>query len=275
MTSMTRRLVAFSLVAVLAFGATWQPAAAQRADEKAAPAPAAAADAGLVAAAASLRVALDEIAKQFEAQGGTKITITYGATNNLVRQVEEGAPFQIFLAADEASVARLEKAGKTEGAPQVLVEGRLAIVVPQGSPVTPDASLEGLKKALADGKVRHISIANPELAPYGKAAREALQKVGLWDLAQPLLVQGENVGQAVQFVTTGAAEVGLVAQSLLIAPDVAAKVTQVAVDKSLHAPLRQGMALLKNAGPESKAFYAFLTTPAAKAVFEKNGFNVP
>lgn len=275
MTSMTRRLVAFSLVAVLAFGATWQPAAAQRADEKAASAPAAAADAGLVAAAASLRVALDEIAKQFEAQGGTKITITYGATNNLVRQVEEGAPFQIFLAADEASVARLEKAGKTEGAPQVLVEGRLAIVVPQGSPVTPDAGLEGLKKALADGKVRHISIANPELAPYGKAAREALQKVGLWDQAQPLLVQGENVGQAVQFVTTGAAEVGLVAQSLLIAPDVAAKVTQVAVDNSLHAPLRQGMALLKNAGPESKAFYAFLTTPAAKAVFEKNGFNVP
>ena len=228
-----------------------------------------------VAAAASLRVALDEIAALFEKKNGSKIKISYGATGNLVRQIEEGAPFELFLAADEASVARLEKNGKTEGATAALVDGRLAVVAPAGGAVKVDADLAGLKQALADGTVKHISIANPELAPYGKAAREALQKAGLWDQVQPLLVQGENIGQAAQYVTTGAAEVGLVAQSLLFAPDVASKVTQAPVNPSLYNPIRQGMALLKNASASTKAFHAFLKTPEASAVFEKNGFNIP
>jgi molybdate transport system substrate-binding protein len=228
-----------------------------------------------VAAAASLRVALDEIAKQFETKTGSKIAISYGATGNLVRQIEEGAPFELFLAADEASVARLEKNGKTEGATSALVDGRLAIVAPVGSAVKVDADLAGLKQALADGTVKHISIANPELAPYGKAARDALQKAGLWDQVQPLLVQGENIGQAAQYVTTGAAEVGLVAQSLLFAPDVASKITQAPVNPSLYAPIRQGMALLKNASTPTKDFHAFLKSPEASAVFEKNGFSIP
>ncbi len=228
-----------------------------------------------VAAAASLRVALDEIAGLFEKKNGSKIKISYGATGNLVRQIEEGAPFELFLAADEASVARLEKNGKTEGATAALVDGRLAVVAPAGGAVKVDADLAGLKQALADGTVKHISIANPELAPYGKAAREALQKAGLWDQVQPLLVQGENIGQAAQYVTTGAAEVGLVAQSLLFAPDVASKVTQAPVNPSLYNPIRQGMALLKNASASTKAFHAFLKTPEASAVFEKNGFNIP
>ena len=228
-----------------------------------------------VAAAASLRVALDEIAALFEKNNGSKIKISYGATGNLVRQIEEGAPFELFLAADEASVARLEKNGKTEGATAALVDGRLAVVAPAGGAVKVDADLAGLKQALADGTVKHISIANPELAPYGKAAREVLQKAGLWDQVQPLLVQGENIGQAAQYVTTGAAEVGLVAQSLLFAPDVASKVTQAPVNPSLYNPIRQGMALLKNASSSTKAFHAFLKTPEASAVFEKNGFNIP
>lgn len=256
------------------FAAVATHAFAQDAGGKPEAKPAAALDAP-VAAAASLRIALDEIAKAFEAKTGTSIKISYGATGNLVRQIEEGAPFELFLAADEASVARLEKNGKTDGAPMPLVDGRLAIVAPQGSPVAVDGTLAGLKQALADGKVKHIAIANPDLAPYGKAARDVLQKIGLWDQVQPLLVQGENIGQAAQFVTTGAAEVGLIAQSLLFAPDVAAKVTQAPVDPSLYAPIRQGMALLKNANATTKDFYAFLKSPEASAVFEKNGFSIP
>lgn len=260
-------LMAWAAPAALAQDAGAKPGAA-------APAPAAATDAP-VAAAASLRVALDEVAKLFEAKSGNKIKISYGATGNLVRQIEEGAPFELFLAADEASVARLEKNGKTEGATSALVDGRLAIVAPTGSAVKVDKDLAGLKQALADGTVKHLSIANPELAPYGKAAKEALEKAGLWDKAQPLLVQGENIGQAAQYVTTGAAEVGLVAQSLLFAPDVASKVTQSPVDPSLYKPIRQGMALLKNASATTKAFHAFLKTPDASAVFQKNGFDIP
>jgi molybdate transport system substrate-binding protein len=228
-----------------------------------------------VAAAASLRIALDEIAELYEAKSGNKIKISYGATGNLVRQIEEGAPFELFLAADEASVQRLEKNGKTDGAPLALVDGRLAIAVPKGSTVKIDGGLAGLKQALADGTVKHISIANPELAPYGKAASQALNRAGLWDQAQPLLVQGENIGQAAQFVATGAAEVGFVAQSLMFAPDMAAKVDHAPVDPSLYAPIRQGMALLKNANTSTKDFFAFLKSQEASAVFEKNGFAIP
>lgn len=258
-------LLAFTAPAVLAQDAGAKPEAKAAAVVTDSP----------VAAAASLRVALDEIAALFEKKNGSKIKISYGATGNLVRQIEEGAPFELFLAADEASVARLEKNGKTEGPTAALVDGRLAVVAPAGGAVKVDADLAGLKQALADGTVKHISIANPELAPYGKAAREALQKAGLWDQVQPLLVQGENIGQAAQYVTTGAAEVGLVAQSLLFAPDVASKVTQAPVNPTLYNPIRQGMALLKNASEPTKAFHAFLKTPEASAVFEKNGFNIP
>jgi molybdate transport system substrate-binding protein len=228
-----------------------------------------------VAAAASLRIALDEIAKLFEAKTGNKIKISYGATGNLVRQIEEGAPFELFLAADEASPARLEKNGKTEGAPVALVDGRLAIAAPKGGAVKVDGSLAGLKQALADGTVKHIAIANPELAPYGKASQAAMQKAGVWEQAQPLLVQGENIGQAAQFVATGAAEVGFVAQSLMYAPDMAAKVEHVPVDPGLYTPIRQGMTLLKNANASTKAFYEFLKSAEASAVFEKNGFGIP
>lgn len=275
---MTKSNLGFLLSAAYALTLLAWPlpaALAQDAGAKPEAKPAAAATDSPVAAAASLRVALDEIAALFEKKNGSKIKISYGATGNLVRQIEEGAPFELFLAADEASVARLEKNGKTDGAPAALVDGLLAVVAPAGGAVKVDGDLAGLKQALADGTVKHVSIANPELAPYGKAARDALQKAGLWDQVQPLLVQGENIGQAAQYVTTGAAEVGLVAQSLLFAPDVASKVTQAPVNASLYNPIRQGFALLKNASASTKAFHAFLTTPAASAVFEKNGFKIP
>lgn len=232
-------------------------------------------EAPVIAAAASLRIALGQVARAFTAETGQAVTVTYGATGNLVRQVEEGAPFQVFLAADEASVARLKQNGKTDGDSAILVEGRLAIVVPHASAIEVDPGLEGLKAALGSGQIKHLSIANPELAPYGKAAQEALTRVGLWDGVRPLLVQGENIGQAAQYVTTGAAEAGLVAQSLLIAPEVAAKVKQVAVDPALYKPIKQGMTVLKGAGDVAKAFYAYLKTEAATAIFERNGFNVP
>lgn len=275
---MTKSNLGFLLTAAYALTLLAWPlpaALAQDAGAKPEAKPVAAATDSPVAAAASLRVALDEIAALFEKKNGSKIKISYGATGNLVRQIEEGAPFELFLAADEASVARLEKNGKTDGAPAALVDGLLAVVAPAGGAVKVDGDLAGLKQALADGTVKHVSIANPELAPYGKAARDALQKAGLWDQVQPLLVQGENIGQAAQYVTTGAAEVGLVAQSLLFAPDVASKVTQAPVNASLYNPIRQGFALLKNASALTKAFHAFLTTPEASAVFEKNGFKIP
>lgn len=229
----------------------------------------------VIAAAASLRDALEQISPLFEKKSGEKVTFTFGATGNLLRQIEEGAPFELFLAADEKSVAKLAEGGKTDGPTSILVRGRLAFAVPKTSPVAVDGKLEGLKKALAEGKVLHFAIANPELAPYGKAAREALQHAGLWADVEKLLVQGENIAQAAQYIASGAAEAGLVAQSLTIAPDFASKTNVAVVPEDWHAPVNQGMAVLKNAGPVARAFAAFLKEPEARAVFEKYGFTVP
>jgi molybdate transport system substrate-binding protein len=228
-----------------------------------------------IAAAASLRYALDEIAKRYEMETGKRVKITYGATGNLVHQIENAAPFQALFAADDESVKKLAKGGFTDGEPVVFARGQLSLIAPEGSPVTVDADLKGLKEALAAGKVKHISIANPDVAPYGVAARQALQKAGLWGQVQPLLVIGENVGQAAQFVSTGAAEVGLVAQSLAISTDLAPKITSAVVPEAWHEPIDQGMALVKDASSDAKAFADFVRGPNGRAVLETSGFSVP
>jgi molybdate transport system substrate-binding protein len=232
-------------------------------------------DAPVIAAAASLRYALDEIAARFQQETGQDVRLTYGATGSLVHQIENGAPFELLLAADEASVKRLAEKGRTEGAPSIFARGRISLVAPKGSPVAVDGELKGLGAALAAGKVQHFAIANPDTAPYGRAAREALQKAGLWSDVEPLLVLGENVGQAAQFATTGAAEAGIVAHSLVVAPDVAAKITAAQIPETWHQPINHGMALLKGAGPAARAFAAFVRNEESRAVLERNGFSVP
>jgi molybdate transport system substrate-binding protein len=123
--------------------------------------------------------------------------------------------------------------------------------------------------------VRKFAIANPEHAPYGRAAKEALQNLGLWEQLQPKLVLGDNISQATQFVTSGAAQAGITALSLALAPEVAAQSGAYwLLPASLHTPLKQRMVLLKSAQPAAKALFEYLQTPAAKAVLGKYGFSV-
>jgi len=228
-----------------------------------------------VAAAASLRPALDEIATQYEKKTGVKPRITYGATGNLVQQIEKGAPFKILFAADHESVEKLGKESPTEGEPKIFARGQIAIVAPKGSPVTVDFDLKGLTEALNSGKIAHFAIANPDVAPYGRAAREALQKAGLWDKLSGKIVLGENVGQAAQFATTGAAEAGIIAHSLAISAEMAPKIDPAVIPESWHQPIDHGMALIKGAGEPARAFAAYVTGPGGRAVLERNGFSVP
>ena len=159
------------------------------------PALAAAPDAApLVAAAADLRFALDEIAADFKRATGHDVRIVYGSSGNFRRQIAEGAPFELFLSADEAYVLALAREGFMVDDGVAYAIGRLALVVPAGSPLKLDGELADLAAAVADGRVRRFAIANPEHAPYGRAAREALQKAGAWDAIQGRLVLGENVG---------------------------------------------------------------------------------
>lgn len=240
-----------------------------------APAAAPASEAPSIAAAASLRYALDEIAKRFERETGKSVKLTYGATGNLVTQIEASAPFQVLFAADEKSVKKLAAGGLTEGDPVVFAQGELSIAAPKESAIGVDADMKGLKEALALGAVKHISIANPETAPYGRAAQEALGKAGLLEQAQPLFVVGENIGQAATFISTGAADVGFIAKSLAISQEIAPRIRSAVLPQTLYAPINHGLAVIKGAGETAKAFVAFVRGAEGREVLEASGFSVP
>jgi molybdate transport system substrate-binding protein len=229
----------------------------------------------LVAAAASLNVALPEIAAQFARERGTRVELIFGASGALTRQIQDGAPFQLFLAADEEFPNRLTAAGLTRGPGVVYAVGRLALFAPTGSPLRVDERLDGLRQLLDSGGVTRLAIANPDVAPYGRAAEAVLRHHGLWDAARPHLVMGDTVGQAAQFATTGNAVGGLVALSSVLSPGFEDRGAYAVIPDTDHPPLRQRMVLLTQAGDVAIEFYAYLQTDAARAAFRKYGFEVP
>ena len=232
-------------------------------------------DAPLVAAAADLRFALDEIAADFRRATGRDVRIVYGSSGNFRRQIAEGAPFELFLSADEAYIIALAREGfmLDDGVPYAI--GRIALVVPAGSPLKLDGELVDLAAAARNGRVRRFAIANPEHAPYGRAAREALQAAHAWDALQGRLVLGENVAQATQFAVSGGAQGGIVALSLARSPEVAGRARFIVVPARMHAPLVQRMALTRRAQSTAREFYAYLRGPQARAVFDRHGFAAP
>ena len=239
------------------------------------PADAVAGEAPVVAAASNLQFALERIAAGFEAETGQSVRLSFGSSGNLTRQIRQGAPFELFLAADESYVRTLARAGLTRGEGSLYAVGRLVLFVPEGSPLAPDGSLDDLARALDEGRVRRFAIANPEHAPYGDRAREALHHKGLWDAIEPKLVVGENVSQAAQFAASGSAEGGIIPLSLALAPNVAARGEHAPIPEAWHSPLRQRMVLLEGAGPVAGAFYDYLQAPAARAIFDRYGYVLP
>ncbi len=229
----------------------------------------------LVAAASDLRFALDEITRAWRTGGHGPVEIVYGSSGNLARQIRQGAPFEIFMSADERYVLDLARDGLLPDAGRIYALGRLALVLPPTSPLEPDGTLADLAAALADGRLRRLAIANPEHAPYGERAREALETVGLWERIRPHLVYGENVAQALTFALSGGTQGGLVAHSLALAPPVAHRVRTALVPQTLHSPLRQRMALTNGAGDAARSFYAHLASPEARAVLVRYGFSLP
>jgi molybdate transport system substrate-binding protein len=224
----------------------------------------------MVAAASDLKFALTELIARFERETPHRFTLSLGSSGNFARQIQQGLPAELFLSADEDYVFQLADAGLTKDRGSLYALGRIALYVPERSPIKLDPELRGLKEQWAS--VAKFAIASPEHAPYGRAAQQALQKLGLWDMVRPKLVIGENISQATQFVATGAAQAGITALSLALAQEVGHLGRHVVLPDSLHAPLRQRMVLLKNAGPGARAFYDFMQSPPAKAVLASYGF---
>lgn len=229
----------------------------------------------IVAAAANLNVALTEIAGQFARDQGSQVELVFGASGTLTRQIRDGAPFELFLAADEAFPRQLSAAGLTRDAGVVYAVGRLVLFAPDGSPLKVDADLAALKRLLQEGGVTRFAIANPDVAPYGRAAEAVLRTHGLWEPIRPRLVLGDTVAQAAQFASTGNAVGGLLPRSLVLAPGFADRGTYAVVPEADHPPLRQRMVLLARAGPTAAQFYAYVQGEAARAILRKHGYGVP
>ncbi|MGI9302963.1 MAG: molybdate ABC transporter substrate-binding protein [Gammaproteobacteria bacterium] len=236
---------------------------------------AAAAEAPAVAAASSLQSALGEIAAQFHTDTGKAVRLSFGSSGNFYRQIAQGAPFEIFFSADEAYIDKLAQADLTMDEGTLYAAGRIVLFAPHGSALGADEQGGDLKAALDDGRVRRFAIANPEHAPYGHAAKEALQSLGLWSSIKPKLVLGENVSQAAQFAIGGSTQGGIFAYSLALAPNVAEQGVFVLLPEHLHQPLRQRVVLVRNAGETAQRFYSYVQQPPARAIFRRYGFVLP
>lgn len=228
-----------------------------------------------IAAAANLNVALTEIAGAFEQERGRRVELVFGASGTLTRQILDGAPFELFLAADESFPDRLAEAGLTRDDGSIYALGRLALFAPSGSPLTVDERLDGLAELVRTGDLERFAIANPEVAPYGRAAEAVLRKHGLWDGLRPRLVLGDSVAQAAQFTVTGNASGGLLPYSIVLAPTFAGRGTHALIPSSDHPSLRQKMVLMKGAGPVSVEFHDFVLSDTARAILGRHGYEVP
>ncbi len=227
-----------------------------------------------VAAAADLNYALRDLAVRFEAQSGVRAISTFGSSGNFTVQIENGAPFDVFLSADIEYPQKLAAAGAVEpGSLYEYAVGRIVLWVSNRSRLDLRRGLE----ALLDPSVSKIAIANPDHAPYGRAAVAALKAAGLYDRLQGKFVLGENIAQAAQFVETGNADAGLLALSLALAPPLKSEGRYVEVPTNLYPPLRQAAVVLKSSRhkPAAQRFLEFLKTPAAREILRKYGFAQP
>jgi molybdate transport system substrate-binding protein len=226
-----------------------------------------------VAAAADLKFALSEIAGQYEKQTGNKVNVTYGSSGNFFSQLQNGAPFDLFFSADIDYARKLETAGLAEpGTLYRYAIGRIVIWAPADSKV--DVATLGWK-ALLSGSVQKIAIANPEHAPYGRAAVAAMQKAGIYDQVKVKLVYGDNISQAAQFVQSGNAQVGIVAFSLAVSPAMQDG-RRWDIPADMHPPIEQAAIVLKNARNKdaARSFLDFVKTEA-RATLAKYGFSFP
>lgn len=232
----------------------------------------------IVAAASDLQFALSEAAEQFKQQTGHTLRLNFGSSGNFRRQIAQGAPFELYLSADERYVQALYEEGYTQDEGVIYAIGRLVWLQRSGRDDIPseDAPLAAVKAALtayANGAPVRIALANPEHAPYGVAAQQALEHAELWEHTKPLHVLGENVSQAAQFALSDDARGGLVAYSLALAPALSARSEYALIPESWHSPLRQRMVLTNQAGEVASAFYQWLQQDEGQSILRTYGFN--
>jgi molybdate transport system substrate-binding protein len=227
-----------------------------------------------VSAASNLTAAFTEIGKLYEAQTGNKVVFNFGASGQLAQQIVQGAPVDLFAAANVGFIEEVEQQGLVlPGTVQKYARGQIVLWTRSDSPVKPERIED-----LAQPEIRKVAIANPDRAPYGFAAREALKAAGVWEAIQPKIVIAETIQQTHQYAETGNVDAAIGALSLSVPAAAGGKPGRyVVVPQELHTPLDQALAVIKGTKNEAaaRAFAAFITGPQGREVLQKYGFTVP
>lgn len=221
-----------------------------------------------VAAASDLMPAFEELGRNFEQQTGTKVVLSFGSTGMLAAQIANGAPMDLFAAANVSFVDQLEQKGLiVPGTKQLYARGRLTLWTRKDTPYK-----LGTINDLTRAEVKRIAIANPDHAPYGLAARQALETAGIWETLKPKLVYGENIRQTLQFAQTGNVDAAIVALSL----STGSEGDWILVPEEMHQPLDQAMAIIKGSKhkPEARSFANYINSPEGRVVMRKYGLTL-
>ena len=226
----------------------------------------------VVATAANVQFVMQELQKEFEKNSETRLEIVVGSSGKLTAQIREGAPFDLFVSADTRYPQEIFANGGAEVPPKVYARGAL-VLWSRDSTTTPELSM------LGNPEIKKIALANPETAPYGKAAVQVLQKAGLYDQTKPKLVYGESIAQTTQYIATGAADVGFTALSMVLSPEMKGQGRWAKLDSTTHDPIDQAAVLLRHSESspkrqKSQEFYDFLYSEKAKGILRKYGYSV-
>lgn len=220
-----------------------------------------------IAAASDLSYALKEMASGFEKETGIRPVVSFGSTGMLARQIAEGAPFDVFLAADLSYMGKLKDLEMIDkDTVEVYARGRIVVAVKEGADVPSIKDLSG-------PSVKKIAIANPSHAPYGRAAEEAMRSAGVWEAVKGKLVFGENIRQALQFVESGNADAGIIALSIAGTPGI----SHALIEESMHRPISQAFGIVSSSSQKAEAtrFIAYIKGPLGSAILKKYGFALP
>jgi molybdate transport system substrate-binding protein len=221
-----------------------------------------------IAVAANFRYAMEDLAPRFERATGHELTLIFGSTGKHFAQIENGAPFDVYLAADELRPRMLEEDELAiSGSRFVYAIGKLVLWS-----ADPKATVD--RARLTTGDYRFLAVANPTLAPYGRAARQTMRKLEIWETAYPRIVRGENVAQAYQYVVTGNADLGLVALAQIRIPGAGHSGSHWEIPPTFYDPIRQQAVLLKDT-PATRAFATFLREDETMTIIRSYGYDLP
>lgn len=227
-----------------------------------------------IAAASDLHFAFKELIPEFEQATGTQVNLSLGSSGNFFAQIQHGAPFDLYFSADISYPQKLEAAGLTvPGSLSRYAVGRIVLWTRHDSPLNVTEGLQTLRHA----SIRKIAIANPKHAPYGRAAVAAMKHFNIYDRIHDRLVLGENVSQTAQFVESGAADIGIIAISLALAPPLKDKGTYWEIPSEAYPPLEQGAVIIKSSKHHERAgqFLEFLKSHQGQAIMTRYGFVIP